>query len=43
MIDGDRRGSTAMTTQTGANFDATELQDRVRRLRTRFDEFRGRL
>ena len=27
----------------GGRFDAAELRDRVRTLRTRFDEFRGRL
>lgn len=27
----------------GKRFDVTELAERVRELRTRFDEFRGRL
>jgi hypothetical protein len=29
--------------EKGRGFDAAELRDRVRTLRTRFDEFRGRL
>ena len=32
-----------MTTEKGAGLDSAELEDRVQRLRTRFDEFRGRL
>jgi hypothetical protein len=32
-----------MTTEKDIRLNATELEERVRRLRTRFDEFRGRL
>jgi hypothetical protein len=32
-----------MTMEKGTGVDAVELEERVRRLRTRFDEFRGRL
>jgi len=32
-----------MTTQKQARIDTAELEDLVGRLRTRFDEFRGRL
>jgi hypothetical protein len=32
-----------MTTVKDARLEATELDERVRRLRLRFDEFRGRL
>ena len=30
-------------TNTGAELDSAELVERLRKLRTRFDEFRGRL
>jgi hypothetical protein len=32
-----------MSQQKSKQFDVAELSDRVRGLRTRFDEFRGRL
>jgi len=32
-----------MSVEKGGRFDAAELRERVRVLRTRFDEFRGRL
>jgi hypothetical protein len=32
-----------MSEQKSTRFDVAELNDRVRGLRTRFDEFRGRL
>ena len=32
-----------MSSEKGGSFDSSELEERVRKLRTRFDEFRGRL
>ena len=38
-----KRGSSQMSAEKDAGFDSSELSERIRDLRRRFDEFRGRL